>query len=67
MNGVEVAVHEWADCEPWNASIDLPAAVIRVGFNDLTVRAAYAEPPPQAGGSDPRKLSVGFSRLAINH
>jgi hypothetical protein len=38
---------------------------VRVGFNDLTLRSAYAEPPPQADGSDPRKLSAGFSRLKV--
>ncbi len=65
VNGTEVAVHEWSDCEPWNAAADIPAALVQVGFNDLTVRAAYAELPPQAGGSDPRKLSVGFSRLRV--
>ncbi len=65
VNGTGVAVHEWPDCEPWNATVDIPAALVQVGFNDLTVRAAYAEPPPQAGGSDPRRLSVGFSRLRV--
>ncbi len=64
-NGTEFAVHEWADCEPWNAALDVPAALVQVGFNDLTVRAAYAQLPPQAGGSDPRKLSVGFTRFKI--
>ena len=65
VNGTAVADHEWRDCEPWNASVDLPAELVRVGFNDLTLRSAYAEPPPQAGGSDPRKLSAGFSRLKV--
>ena len=65
VNGTAVADHEWRDCEPWNASIDIPEALVQVGFNDLTLRSAYAEPPPQAGGSDPRKLSAGFSRLKI--
>jgi len=65
VNGTAVADHEWRDCEPWNTSVDIPEALVRVGFNDLTLRSAYAEPPPQAGGSDPRKLSVGFSRLKV--
>jgi len=65
VNGTAVADHEWRDCEPWNAAIDIPEALVQVGFNELTLRSAYAEPPPQAGGGDPRKLSVGFSRLKI--
>ncbi len=65
VNGAAVADHEWRDCESWNATVDIPASAIRVGFNDLTLRTAYAEPPPQAGNSDPRKLSVGFSRLKV--
>ena len=65
VNGTAVADHEWRDCEPWNTSVDIPEALVRVGFNDLTLRSAYAEPPPQAGGSDPRKLSAGFSRLKV--
>ena len=65
VNGAASATHEWRDCEPWNAAIDIPETLVRVGFNDLTVRAAYAEPPLQGGGSDPRKLSVGFSRLKV--
>lgn len=65
VNGAAVAAHEWRDCEPWNAAVEIPASAIRVGFNDLTLRAAYAEPPPQAGSNDPRKLSVGFTQLKI--
>jgi hypothetical protein len=64
VNGVAVADHEWRDCEPWNASVDIPEALVRVGFNDLTLRSAYAE-PPQAGASDPRQLSAGFNRLKV--
>jgi len=65
VNGAPVADHEWRDCEPWQIVIDIPETLVRVGFNDLTVQSAYAEPPPQAAGSDPRKLSVGFSRLKV--
>jgi hypothetical protein len=64
VNGTAVADHEWRDCEPWNASVDIPADMVRVGFNDLMFRYAYAE-QSQAGGGDPRKLSVGFSRLKV--
>jgi hypothetical protein len=63
VNGTEVADHEWRDCEPWNSSVDIPAKLVSIGFNDLTLRAAYAE-SPQAG-NDPRRLSVGFSRLKV--
>ncbi|MBI3957901.1 MAG: hypothetical protein HY328_03750 [Chloroflexi bacterium] len=65
VNGAAVAEHKWRDCEPWNVAVDIPAELMRVGFNDLTLRSAYAE-TPQAGGSDPRKLSVGFSRLRVS-
>jgi hypothetical protein len=65
VNGTEVASHEWPDCEPWTSTVDIPAELVRVGFNDLIVRAAFAE-PPQDNPSDPRRLSLGFKRLRID-
>ncbi len=67
VNGREVARHEWTDsgpsgCDPWESAVEVPAELVRVGFNDLAVRAAYAE-PPQDNLADPRRLSVGFKRL----
>ncbi|MDQ1301641.1 MAG: hypothetical protein QG637_1563, partial [Chloroflexota bacterium] len=66
VNSTTVTDHEWRDCEPWNATVEIPASAIHVGFNDLTLHSAYAESPPQAGNNDPRKLSVGFSRLTVD-
>jgi hypothetical protein len=59
VNGTEVAAYEWPDCEPWKTSIEIPANLVHIGFNDLTVTAAFAEQPPQ----DPRQVSLGFSQL----
>jgi hypothetical protein len=64
VNGAAVADHEWRDCEPWHAAVDIPVALLRVGFNDLTLRSAYAE-SPQTGGGESRKLSVGFMQLKV--
>jgi len=63
VNGTAVADHEWRDCEPWQATVDIPEALVRVGFNDLTLHPAYAI-APTAG--DTRPLSVGFSKLRVD-
>lgn len=62
VNGEVVAEHRWADCEPWTAQIELPATLVRLGRNEVTLRAAYAVSP---GSNDPRPLSVGWSQLMI--
>jgi hypothetical protein len=38
---------------------------LRIGFNDLAVRAAFAQPPVDAAADDPRRLSVGLTRLRV--
>jgi hypothetical protein len=63
VNGTAVADHEWRDCEPWNATVDIPEALVRVGFNDLTLRPAYAIAP---AAGDTRRLSAGFSKLRVD-
>ena len=63
VNGTAVADHEWRDCEPWNATVDIPEALVRVGFNDLTLRPAYADAP---AAGDTRRLSAGFSKLRVD-
>ncbi len=63
VNGAVVTSHQWQDCEPWSETLDIPAELVRVGANDLIVRADYAVPP--LGGGDPRQLSAGFTKLLV--
>jgi hypothetical protein len=63
VNGVESASYKWPDCEPWKTAITVPANRVQVGFNDITVRSAFAQPPADAADDDPRRLSVGLTRL----
>ena len=66
FNGTPIATHEWADCEPWTASVDIPAALVRVGANDLKLHSAYAMPPADSANGDTRRLSVGFTELKVD-
>lgn len=63
VNGSVVATHQWQNCEPWSAIVDISAELMHIGANDLVVRAAYAAQP--AGGDDPRQLSAGFTKLLV--
>lgn len=63
VNGSVVATHQWQDCEPWSASVEIPVELVHVGANDLIVHADYASLP--AGGGDPRQLSAGFTKLLV--
>ena len=68
VNETPIAEHRWTDCEPWSASIAIPAELVQIGPNDLDVRTDYAVRPIDGSGaqnSDPRKLSVGFSELRV--
>ena len=65
VNGTVLATHHWQDCQPWTASLLIPAALVQVGFNDLDMRAAYAARPADPSRNDPRLLSVAFTRLTI--
>jgi hypothetical protein len=68
VNGENLAVHEWRNCEPWSQDITVPARLIRLGRNDLVVRSRYAARPvePDGGQSkDTRSLSVGFTKLKV--
>jgi hypothetical protein len=65
VNGVRVAGHDWQNCDPWGATVDIPAALVRIGANDVIVHSAYAVTPPDAP-ADPRRLSVGFSHFTID-
>jgi hypothetical protein len=69
VNGAPLLTHDWQDCEPWSATVDIPAALVRVGANDLSVRSAYAASPADAsdsGSNDTRTLSVGFTLLKVD-
>lgn len=64
INGASMVSHQWQNCDPWTASVPIHAQDVRIGFNDLIFRSAYALPPPGSSG-DTRKLSVGFSALRL--
>jgi hypothetical protein len=63
VNGARLAEHTWANCDPWAATITIPASLVRLGGNDVVIRPAYAVAPPDG---DTRPLSVGFSRLHVD-
>jgi hypothetical protein len=64
VQGTVVAGHEWQNCDPWEASVEIPASLVKVGANDLVVNTAYALSPADLGkGEDVRRLSAGFTRL----
>jgi hypothetical protein len=68
INGQVLQTHEWEDCEPYAGTLDIPASLVRVGANDVTVSARYASAPPApASGApaDTRTLAAGFTRLLI--
>ncbi len=68
VNGATVATHTWDDCESWLAEIALSAQQITIGWNELTLRSAYAARPvdiTDGSNSDTRWLSVGLTRLEI--
>ncbi len=69
VNGHPLATHTWTACEEWNVEIPVPAEWLHEGWNDLRMDYGYAARPvdlTQGANSDPRLLSVGFSRLQIN-
>jgi hypothetical protein len=66
VNGVQVADHQWQDCQPWDARLTIPSGLLHIGPNDLTIRASYAVSPTQsATGGDTRQLSLGVTRLRL--
>lgn len=69
VNDVVVGMHDWQDCEPWKAHIELPASLVQQGKNDLVLQAGYAVPPVDlktGKALDTRPLSVGFTQLKIS-
>jgi hypothetical protein len=66
FNNAPVVTHAWSDCEPWEASVEIPAERVRVGENDLVLHSKYAEAPVSTGGgSDTRQLAAGFTKLSV--
>ena len=66
VNGTVVAAHRWADCQPWTTTLAIPAALEKVGFNNLELHEAYAAHPVDPARQDPRLLSVAVTRLFIH-
>ncbi|MGQ9467892.1 MAG: hypothetical protein ACUVSG_09680 [Anaerolineae bacterium] len=68
VNGMEIAEHQWFDCNPWSGEWVIPSALLQPGVNFLKFQYAYAARPVDVTGGqngDARWLSVGFSRLEI--
>lgn len=68
VNGAPVATHRWMDCQPWSDSIPISGDLVKIGPNDMTIRAGYAARPADLEGgasSDTRQLSIGWSKLRV--
>jgi hypothetical protein len=68
-NGVEVARHVWANCDPWSTQIVVPSSLVRVGWNELVLRSKYALRAVETTdnqNTDSRRLSIGVSRLRVD-
>jgi hypothetical protein len=68
INGVELAAHEWQDCEAWTADVRIPDSVVQVGRNEIVLRSDYALRPVDVSNGqnqDPRPLSLGVTRLEV--
>jgi len=67
-NGIPILTHEWYSCDRWSEEVKIPASSVKVGWNNLTFRYAYAAKPAvvtDGRNSDERPLSVGFTKLQI--
>jgi hypothetical protein len=68
VNGVELASHEWQECEEWVANVEVPASLVRIGWNEVMLRSDYALRPADVAGSgstDTRPLSIGVQTLNV--
>jgi hypothetical protein len=68
VNGIPVWTYQWTACENLKQEITIPASAVRVGWNEVVLRAAFAARPadiPNSENKDPRQLAAGFSRLQI--
>lgn len=68
INGVELAGHDWNECEEWTANVRIPASIVQVGWNEVVLRSDYALRPADVAGngnSDPRPLAIGVRQLYV--
>ncbi len=66
VGGRALAAHRWEECEPWRGELFIPAELVTLGANDITLRFGRAtRPADHTGGHNPdtRPLSVGFARF----
>jgi hypothetical protein len=66
VNDTQVVTHEWTNCDAWDETLTIPAALVKSGANTLRIEASFAL---QAGGGqvkdETRPLSIGFSALRV--
>ena len=68
LNAVAVTDHRWDNCDEWPAQIALPAGLVHLGWNNLTIQAdVVGQPVDLATGNtiDTRRLSVAVTRLFV--
>jgi hypothetical protein len=67
-NDSAIGSYQWNGCDPWEAEIEIPASLVRVGANELVIRGGYAAAPATVtGGANPddRMLSLGITQLRV--
>ena len=63
-----VASETWADCETWNGRFTIPADLVVVGLNQISLHYEYAVRPSEVTNgqnSDQRLLAVGFTKFFV--
>jgi hypothetical protein len=68
VNSAPIAEHRWQDCGNWASDIIIPAALVKVGWNEIVLRSDHADRPVDVtGGKNPdtRTLSIGVSKLLV--
>jgi hypothetical protein len=61
--------HRWVNCDPWQATIVVPAELVRVGLNEIAFYYGYALRPvdlSEQESPDTRALAVGFTMLQVS-
>lgn len=68
VNGQEIGTHTWRDCETASLVYRVPAEQVQLGWNNLSLRLAYAISPADVttdANIDPRTLAAGFNHLSV--
>ncbi len=68
INGHTISTYEWSACDQRKFALEIPAAIVQRGVNEILFQYGYAVRPVEiTGGQNPdaRLLSVGFTRLEI--